>query len=173
ARAREATAPEGRGRPGRDPHAAASRARRAQVEGEELRRDDRRGKACGGAAPESDRPVHPHRRRDRTGEGEGDPLRLSDRGGAAPSYPRAVPRHLAIVMDGNRRWARKRHLPAIAGHRAGVDTIRRTLRAARERGVEYLTLFSFSTENWSRYRDEVSALRALLEEQMRREHTLL
>src|SRR5256712_7240392 len=72
-------------------------------------------------------------------------------------------------MDGNRRWARKRHLPAIAGHRAGVDTIRRTLRAARERGVEYLTLFSFSTENWSRDRDEVSALMALLEETIRRE----
>jgi len=66
----------------------------------------------------------------------------------------AVPRHLAIVMDGNRRWARRRHLPAIAGHRAGVDTIRRTLRAARERGVEYLTLYSFST---------------LLEETIRRE----
>ena len=81
----------------------------------------------------------------------------------------AVPRHLAIVMDGNRRWARKRHLPAIAGHRAGVDTIRRTLRAARDRGVEYLTLFSFSTENWSRDRDEVSALMALLEETIRRE----
>ena len=81
----------------------------------------------------------------------------------------AVPRHLAIVMDGNRRWARKKHLPAIAGHRAGVDTIRRTLRAARERGVEYLTLYSFSTENWSRDEDEVGALMALLEETIRRE----
>lgn len=81
----------------------------------------------------------------------------------------AVPRHLAIVMDGNRRWARKRHLPAIAGHRAGVETIRRTLRAARERGVEYLTLYSFSTENWSRDQEEVGALMALLEETIRRE----
>ena len=81
----------------------------------------------------------------------------------------AVPRHLAIVMDGNRRWARKKHLPAIAGHRAGVDTIRRTLRAARERGVEYLTLYSFSTENWSRDEEEVGALMALLEETTRRE----
>jgi undecaprenyl diphosphate synthase len=81
----------------------------------------------------------------------------------------AVPRHLAIVMDGNRRWARQRHLPAIAGHRAGVDTIRRTLRAARERGVEYLTLYSFSTENWSRDAEEVGALMALLEETIRRE----
>jgi undecaprenyl diphosphate synthase len=81
----------------------------------------------------------------------------------------AVPRHLAIVMDGNRRWARKRHLPAIAGHRAGVETIRRTLRAARERGVEYLTLYSFSTENWTRDEEEVGALMALLEETIRRE----
>ena len=72
-------------------------------------------------------------------------------------------------MDGNRRWARKRHLPAIAGHRAGVETIRRTLRAARERGIEYLTLYSFSTENWSREAEEVSAIMALLEETIRRE----
>jgi undecaprenyl diphosphate synthase len=81
----------------------------------------------------------------------------------------AVPRHIAIVMDGNRRWARERHLPAIAGHRAGVETIRKTLRAARERGVEYLTLYSFSTENWSREEDEVRGLMALLEETIRRE----
>ena len=80
-----------------------------------------------------------------------------------------IPRHIAIVMDGNRRWARGRHLPAIAGHRAGVETIRRTLRAARERGVEYLTLYSFSTENWSRDQEEVGALMALLEETIRRE----
>jgi undecaprenyl diphosphate synthase len=81
----------------------------------------------------------------------------------------AVPRHLAIVMDGNRRWARQRHLPAIAGHRAGVETIRKTLRAARERGVEYLTLYSFSTENWTRDPEEVTGLMALLEETIRRE----
>jgi undecaprenyl diphosphate synthase len=72
-------------------------------------------------------------------------------------------------MDGNRRWARKRRLPAIAGHRAGVETIRKTLRAARERGVEYLTLYSFSTENWSRDPEEVTGLMALLEETIRRE----
>jgi undecaprenyl diphosphate synthase len=81
----------------------------------------------------------------------------------------AVPRHLAIVMDGNRRWARERHLPAIAGHRAGVETIRRTVRAARDRGVEYVTLYSFSTENWSRDQEEVGALMTLLEETIRRE----
>src|SRR5437867_453820 len=72
-------------------------------------------------------------------------------------------------MDGNRRWARKRHLPALAGHRAGVETIRRTLRAARGRGVEYLTLYSFSTENWSRDDEEVTGLMALLDETIRRE----
>jgi undecaprenyl diphosphate synthase len=81
----------------------------------------------------------------------------------------SIPRHIAIVMDGNRRWARERHLPAIAGHRAGVETIRKTLRAARERGVEYLTLYSFSTENWTREEDEVRGLMALLEETIRRE----
>jgi len=72
-------------------------------------------------------------------------------------------------MDGNRRWARQRHLPAIAGHRAGVETIRRTLRHARERGVKYLTLYSFSTENWRREPAEVEALMRLLEETILRE----
>jgi len=81
----------------------------------------------------------------------------------------AVPRHVAIVMDGNRRWARQRRLPAIAGHRAGVETIRRTLRHARERGVRYLTLYSFSTENWRRDPTEVEALMRLLEETILRE----
>ncbi|MDE3113147.1 MAG: di-trans,poly-cis-decaprenylcistransferase [Chloroflexota bacterium] len=81
----------------------------------------------------------------------------------------AVPGHIAIVMDGNRRWARKRHLPAIAGHRAGVETIRRTLRHARERGVRYLTLYSFSTENWKREPAEVEGLMRLLEETILRE----
>jgi undecaprenyl diphosphate synthase len=81
----------------------------------------------------------------------------------------AVPRHIAIVMDGNRRWARGRHLPVIAGHRQGVETIRRTVRAARDRGVEYVTLYSFSTENWKRDPDEVGGLMRLLEETIRRE----
>lgn len=81
----------------------------------------------------------------------------------------AVPRHIAIVMDGNRRWARSKHLPVIAGHRQGVETIRRTVRAARDRGVEFVTLYSFSTENWKRDPDEVGALMKLLEETIRRE----
>ncbi len=72
-------------------------------------------------------------------------------------------------MDGNRRWARARHLPAIAGHRAGVETIRRTLRHARARGVRYLTLYSFSTENWQREPAEVEGLMRLLEETILRE----
>jgi len=80
-----------------------------------------------------------------------------------------TPRHIAIVMDGNRRWARQRRLPAIAGHRAGVETIRRTLRHARERGVRYLTLYSFSTENWRREPAEVQGLMRLLEETILRE----
>ena len=72
-------------------------------------------------------------------------------------------------MDGNRRWARGKHLPAIAGHKAGVETIRRTLRHARERGVRYLTLYSFSTENWRRDPIEVEGLMRLLEETILRE----
>ena len=88
---------------------------------------------------------------------------------ATPFQERSVPRHIAFVMDGNRRWAKQRHLPAIAGHRAGVETIRRTVRAARERGVEFVTLYSFSTENWKRGDEEVGALMTLLEETIRRE----
>ena len=84
-----------------------------------------------------------------------------------------VPRHIAIVMDGNRRWAMRRNVPAIAGHRAGVETIRRTMRAARDRGVEYVTLFSFSTENWSRDDEEVGGLMHLLEETIRSETATL
>ena len=72
--------------------------------------------------------------------------------------------HLAIIMDGNRRWARSRHLPAIAGHRAGVEALRRTLRAARARGIHYVTVYAFSSENWQRADDEVSGLLRLLEE---------
>jgi undecaprenyl diphosphate synthase len=72
-------------------------------------------------------------------------------------------------MDGNRRWARGHHLPVIAGHRQGVETIRRTVRAARDRGVEFVTLYSFSTENWKRDADEVGGLMKLLEETIRRE----
>lgn len=74
---------------------------------------------------------------------------------------RAVPRHVAIIMDGNGRWARKRFLPRVAGHRRGLEAVRATVRACAETGVEYLTLFAFSSENWRRPKDEVSFLMEL------------
>jgi undecaprenyl diphosphate synthase len=70
----------------------------------------------------------------------------------------SLPRHIAIVMDGNGRWARQRHLPRIAGHRAGADSVREVLRYAIEQGIEVLTVFAFSTENWQRPKQEVKAL---------------
>ena len=73
----------------------------------------------------------------------------------------AVPRHIAIIMDGNGRWAKQRFLPRIAGHGRGVENVRSTVRACAENGVEYLTLFAFSSENWRRPADEVSFLMQL------------
>ncbi len=72
-----------------------------------------------------------------------------------------VPRHIAIIMDGNGRWAKKRFLPRVAGHKRGVDALRNTVKACIERGVEFLTVFAFSTENWRRPEDEVSFLMKL------------
>jgi undecaprenyl diphosphate synthase len=69
-----------------------------------------------------------------------------------------VPQHVAIIMDGNGRWARRRHLPRVAGHRKGVEAVRAIVRACIERGVPYLTLFAFSSENWRRPEAEVSIL---------------
>jgi undecaprenyl diphosphate synthase len=87
---------------------------------------------------------------------------------------RAVPRHVAIIMDGNGRWARKRFLPRVAGHRRGLEAVRAVTRACVERGVEYLTLFAFSSENWRRPKDEVSFLMELfvmaLEEEVAKLH---
>ena len=74
---------------------------------------------------------------------------------------RSVPRHVAIIMDGNGRWAKQRLLPRVAGHRRGVEAVRATVRACIDRGVEYLTLFAFSSENWRRPADEVSILMQL------------
>jgi undecaprenyl diphosphate synthase len=71
---------------------------------------------------------------------------------------RPVPRHVAIIMDGNGRWAKQRHLPRVAGHRRGVEAVRAIVRACIERGIPYLTLFAFSSENWRRPQDEVSIL---------------
>lgn len=73
-----------------------------------------------------------------------------------------VPRHVAVIMDGNGRWATNRGLPRVRGHEAGADTVREIVRECGELGVEALTLYSFSTENWGRPEDEVQALMALL-----------
>ena len=73
-----------------------------------------------------------------------------------------LPRHVAIIMDGNGRWAKRRHLPRVAGHKAGVDAVRNVTRAARALGIEALTLYAFSSENWRRPEEEVSDLMGLL-----------
>jgi len=80
-----------------------------------------------------------------------------------------IPRHVAVIMDGNGRWARKRALPRHAGHRSGVTAVRQIVENAAKRGVEYLTLFAFSSENWSRPREEVSKLMGLFVEALQRE----
>lgn len=74
---------------------------------------------------------------------------------------RRIPRHVAIIMDGNGRWAKQRYLPRVAGHRRGLDAVRTTVRACADRGVEFLTLFAFSSENWRRPAEEVSFLMQL------------
>src|SRR5262245_15288811 len=77
--------------------------------------------------------------------------------------------HVAIIMDGNGRWATRRGLPRIAGHRAGVETVRRIVEAAPGLGITKLTLFAFSSDNWRRPAEEVSALMGLLKTYLRRE----
>lgn len=81
----------------------------------------------------------------------------------------SVPRHLAIIMDGNGRWATRRYLPRTAGHARGVQTVRRVLKACGEAGVQYLTLFAFSSENWRRPQDEVSLLMRLFVQTLEKE----
>lgn len=76
--------------------------------------------------------------------------------------PPDLPRHVAIVMDGNGRWAKKRFLPRVAGHKQGVEALRKTVRHCLDRGIGVLTVFAFSSENWLRPADEVSALMELL-----------
>ena len=83
--------------------------------------------------------------------------------------PKKIPRHVAIVMDGNRRWAKARFLPRVEGHRRGVKAVRRTVEACLEFNVPILTLYTFSSENWNRPRDEVSALLNLLALHLRKE----
>jgi undecaprenyl diphosphate synthase len=78
------------------------------------------------------------------------------------SAPVGMPRHVAIIMDGNGRWAKRRHLPRALGHREGAEAVRRTVSACADRGIEVLTLFAFSSENWKRPADEVTDLMGLL-----------
>jgi undecaprenyl diphosphate synthase len=80
-----------------------------------------------------------------------------------------IPRHLAIIMDGNGRWAQKRGMPRTLGHKQGVEAVRETVKAARDLGVQYLTLYSFSSENWSRPKEEISELFGLLRMFIRRD----
>jgi len=80
----------------------------------------------------------------------------------SPAEPGTVPRHVAIVMDGNGRWANKRFMPRFFGHEQGMETLLRVIDAFAERGVEYLTVFAFSSENWKRPEDEVSGIMGLV-----------
>jgi undecaprenyl diphosphate synthase len=87
--------------------------------------------------------------------------------------PEKIPQHIAIIMDGNGRWAKQRGLPRLAGHRAGTDNLRRIIEACVEFGVKYLTIYAFSTENWGRPEDEVSGLMSIFDEVFERELTEL
>ncbi|HEY0969238.1 MAG TPA: isoprenyl transferase [Opitutaceae bacterium] len=89
------------------------------------------------------------------------------------SAPANTPNHVAIIMDGNGRWAQKRGLPRIEGHRRGVETVRAIIDAAKELGIHTLTLYAFSSENWKRPQDEVGALMGLLEYFLKKETATL
>lgn len=88
---------------------------------------------------------------------------------AKEDIPEKIPRHVAIIMDGNGRWAKQRGLPRVAGHRAGTENLRRIIKACVEFGVPCLTIYAFSTENWSRPADEVEGLMNILAEVIDRE----
>ena len=85
------------------------------------------------------------------------------------TVPRSVPKHVAIIMDGNGRWAQLRGLPRVAGHRAGAEAVRRALQAAADHGVEVLTLYAFSSENWRRSAEEITDLTSLMRFYLERE----
>jgi undecaprenyl diphosphate synthase len=90
------------------------------------------------------------------------PLPTAPRTAPVHTFP-SIPRHIAIIMDGNGRWANERGLPRREGHRAGAEAVREVLDACKELGVDYLTLYAFSSENWNRPEDEIKALMNLLE----------
>ena len=80
----------------------------------------------------------------------------------SPQAQASVPTHVAVIMDGNGRWAKQRHLPRVEGHRNGVESVRTIVRAAGELGIKFLTLYAFSVENWNRPQDEVDTLMTYL-----------
>jgi undecaprenyl diphosphate synthase len=92
-----------------------------------------------------------------------------EEGAAGLDGGRVTPRHVAIIMDGNGRWAKQRGLPRAAGHRAGAEAVRRALEAAAKHGVEVLTVYAFSSENWRRSEEEISDLTALMRFYLERE----
>ena len=100
---------------------------------------------------------------------QGAPERAPQRADALDKAGGGAPRHVAIIMDGNGRWAAQRGLPRVAGHRAGAEAVRKTLTAAGEAGVEVLTLYAFSSENWRRSDGEISDLKGLLGYYLERE----
>src|SRR3990170_2423002 len=83
--------------------------------------------------------------------------------------PERIPRHIAIIMDGNGRWALQRGLPRLAGHKAGTENLRRIIRATVEFGIQYLTIYAFSTENWGRPPEEVQGLMGIVQDVIDRE----
>ncbi|MBI3414203.1 MAG: isoprenyl transferase [Verrucomicrobia bacterium] len=87
----------------------------------------------------------------------------------SPSAKAVLPAHVAVIMDGNGRWAKQRHLPRVEGHRQGVESVRMIVRAAGEVGVKYLTLYAFSVENWNRPKDEVDTLMKYLARYLKNE----
>lgn len=95
--------------------------------------------------------------------------RISDADLQAQIDLKRLPRHIAVIMDGNGRWARKRHLPRIAGHRAGIRAVRQVVESCARLGVPCLTLYAFSVENWKRPRTEVKLLMGLLREYLKKE----
>jgi undecaprenyl diphosphate synthase len=87
----------------------------------------------------------------------------------SPEAMASLPRHVAIIMDGNGRWAKERHLPRVEGHREGAESVRAIIRTAGELGIKYLTLYAFSVENWNRPKDEVDTLMKYLAHYMKTE----
>ena len=87
-----------------------------------------------------------------------------------PAEPQRIPTHVGVIMDGNGRWAAERGLPRHRGHREGLTAAKRTVRAARDLGIRYLSLYTFSTENWKRTEEEVSFLMGLISRHLRREY---